>query len=112
MAKVFDLVDTRCMCGEGIDGETSVGAKSLIIRFRCTQAAKTRFGQPVAGLRACGTGFFQFVAEGHEFIDLGDDAMLFGEGWDRDSYPIHFVLREATASRAGLFIDDEGLEVG
>ena len=24
---------------------------------------------------------FQPVAEGHQFIDFGDDTMLFGEGW-------------------------------
>ncbi len=25
---------------------------------------------------------FQLVAEGHQLIHLGDDAMLFGEGWE------------------------------
>ncbi len=27
---------------------------------------------------------FQPVAEGHQFIDFGDDAVLFGEGWERN----------------------------
>ena len=27
---------------------------------------------------------FQPVAEGHQFIDFGDDAVLFFEGWERD----------------------------
>ena len=27
-----------------------------------------------------GLASFQFVAEGHEFVDFGDDAVLFGEG--------------------------------
>ena len=27
---------------------------------------------------------FKPVAQGHEFIDFGDDAILFGERWDRN----------------------------
>jgi hypothetical protein len=30
---------------------------------------------------------FYLVAEGHEFIHFGDDAVLFGEGWEGKRYP-------------------------
>ena len=32
---------------------------------------------------AVGLLLFQLVAQGHQFIDFGDDAVLFGKGWDR-----------------------------
>ena len=37
-------------------------------------------------MRRVGVRLFrpQPVAEGHQFIDFGDDAVLFGEGWERD----------------------------
>ena len=31
----------------------------------------------------------QPVAERHQLFDLGDDAMLFGEGWDGDQRTAH-----------------------
>ena len=27
---------------------------------------------------------FELVAKGHQLIDFGDDAVLFGEGWERE----------------------------
>ena len=45
------------------------------------QALQGRGGQAVAAKFAflqCG---FELVAQGHQFIDFGDDAVLFGEGW-------------------------------
>ena len=40
------------------------------------------FEQAAACVVAGGEAFFQPVAERHQFIDLGDDAVLFGEGWE------------------------------
>ena len=37
--------------------------------------------EAVAGLVANGEARFQAVAQGHQFFDLGDDTVLFGEGW-------------------------------
>ena len=37
-----------------------------------------------AGIVAGGEACFQLVAEGHQFIDFGDDTVLFGEG--RETY--------------------------
>ena len=28
---------------------------------------------------------FEAVAEGHQLVDLGDDAVLLGEGWEGDA---------------------------
>ncbi|MNR15240.1 hypothetical protein D3C85_1317620 [compost metagenome] len=43
------------------------------------QAVEQRLHQP--GVGACGVGLagFQTVAQGHQFVDFGDDAVLFGE---------------------------------
>ena len=38
-----------------------------------------RLYQPSLRFITRGKVRFQFVAEGHQFIDLGDDAVLFGE---------------------------------
>ena len=38
------------------------------------------FERGAAGVGGVGEAGFQFVAEGHEFIDFGDDALLLGEG--------------------------------
>ena len=46
---------------------------------------------------------FQAVAEGHQFIDFGDDAVLFGEWWDRNGHlskrlPINVWLSGTTSA--------------
>ena len=35
---------------------------------------------------------FQPVAQGHQFIDFGDDALLFREGWEGDSQETNVVV--------------------
>ena len=37
----------------------------------------------VGGSRG-GEPLFESVEQAHQLLDAGDDAMLFGEGWDRD----------------------------
>ena len=45
--------------------------------------------QPTADFAASGEGGLQPVAYRHQFIDLGDDAVLLGEGWERDWISSH-----------------------
>ena len=42
--------------------------------------------ETVAALLAVLFRCFHLVAQRHQFIDLGDDAVLFGEGWKRERY--------------------------
>jgi hypothetical protein len=42
------------------------------------------FEQAVFFALRCAEPCFQPVAECHGFIHLGDDSVLFGEGWERD----------------------------
>lgn len=39
---------------------------------------------------------FQTVAQSHQFIHFGDDAMLFGEGWERGRNAVHLRLRRTS----------------
>ena len=41
-----------------------------------------RIEQTAPGFLAGGEALFQPIAQRHQFIALGDDAALFGEGWD------------------------------
>ena len=45
---------------------------------------------------------FEGVAESHEFVDFGDDAVLFGEGGDRDGYEVQFCLIDFWHSYTGV----------
>ena len=46
--------------------------------------------------------FFQAIAEGHEFIDFGDDTVLFGEGRKRDRirFDVSFYRPEGPAQHS------------
>ena len=46
------------------------------------EAGEARRRQPVARRLPLGPRRLQPVAQGHQFIDLGDDAVLFGERWE------------------------------
>ena len=46
------------------------------------QSAGQRLPQPQATLLGLAELLFQLIAEGHQFVDLGDDAVLFGERWE------------------------------
>jgi len=41
-----------------------------------------RLQQPPALLIGLAELLLQLVAEGHQFVHIGDDAVLFGEGWE------------------------------
>lgn len=53
-----------------------------------------RFGQRGLTLTGDGEVRFQAVAEGHEFVDFGDDAVLLGCRADRDRRHPKFFLRD------------------
>lgn len=53
----------------------------LIVHQRLRQH---RLQQPPALLIGLAELLLQLVAEGHQFIHLGDDAVLFGEGWNQN----------------------------
>src|SRR5690606_15487521 len=50
--------------------------------------------QAAAGGGGGGEACLQPVAERHQRIDLGDDAVLFGEGWKGDGYRAELSLRD------------------
>jgi hypothetical protein len=61
----------------------------------CGQSAaqrlrQQRLQQPPALLIGLVELLLQLVAEGHQFIHLGDDAVLFGEGWEGDGSLFRF----------------------
>ena len=51
-----------------------------------------RLKQPPPRFVSRGEARFQPVAQGHQFIDFGDDAVLLGEGWEGNRNAIHFCL--------------------
>ena len=50
----------------------------------CVEAGQARRRQPIPRRLPLSPRRLQPVAEGHQFIDFGDDAVLFGEGWNRN----------------------------
>ena len=72
---------------------------------------KEGFEKAGAGVVCSVETSLQTVAERHEFVNPGNDAILLSEGWNGDSYPIHFFLWKATTPCAGLLAEDERLEV-
>jgi hypothetical protein len=52
------------------------------------------------------------LPQGHQFIDLGDDAVLLGEGREGDRNLVHSVFWQAAATCASLLTEDKCLEIG
>ncbi len=48
----------------------------------CQRFVQQRVKQTAAGVVAGGEARLQPVAKRHQFINLGDDAVLLGEGWE------------------------------
>ena len=68
--------------GEVFEGEGSVVPKYYRVEIGRVEAGETRRRQPVARRLPRRPCYLQPVAERHQFIDLGDDAVLLGEGWE------------------------------
>ncbi len=74
-----------CFGGEqGVEvvGDARPGFAEFLLRFDAGERAEQGFDQGLVGFDAVGLLLFQLVAQGHEFIDFGDDAVLFGERWE------------------------------
>lgn len=95
-----------------VKDEPSVLAEGLGLLGRLIQPLQAGRQQTLAALLALGLRGFQLIAQRHEFIDFGNDAVLFGEGWECNWNPIHTILWKSTTSSSSLFIKNKGLEIG
>ena len=79
---VHDLVRAGGESRQRVMREAAIFAEGdRIGRF---EAGEARLREPISRnfpLGACG---LQPIAQRHQLIDLGDDATLFGEGWERN----------------------------
>lgn len=62
-----------------VKDEPSVLAEGLGLLGRLIQPLQAGGQQTLAALLALGLSGFQLIAQCHEFIDFGNDAVLFGE---------------------------------
>ena len=82
LAEGFDLVGAGGERGEVVEGEGGVILKCRRVGVGRVEAGEARCRHPVARRLSFHSRRLQAVAECHEFIDLGDDTVLFGEGWE------------------------------
>ena len=59
-----------------------LSSSGLWFSVRCECVVEDDFKQAAACVVASRDAFFQTVPQRHQFIDLGHDAVLFGEGWE------------------------------
>ena len=111
LAEGLDLVAAGGEWGEVVEGEGGMVTESGRIRIGCVEPCETRRGQPVPRRFPVGPRRRQLVAERLQFIDLGDDTVLFGKGWEGNRHPIHFVFRKSTAAYPRLLINYESLKI-
>ena len=78
----LDLVEAGGERSEIFEGEGGVDPECRRIRIGRVEADETRRRQPVPRCFPLRSRRLQLIAERHQFIDLGDDAVLFGEGWE------------------------------
>ena len=78
--RCLDLVGARGEGRQRVEGEAGVGLEGFGIGR--VEAGEARRRQPVAHRLAACPRRLQPVAQRHQFIDLGDDAALLGEGWE------------------------------
>jgi hypothetical protein len=92
--------------GDGPANASMIARESVILPLQLVLGWRQRLGeQRVEQATADGGGggecHLQPAAEHHQRIDLGDDAMLFGMGWECDPEAVHLrlilVVEEARA---------------
>ena len=66
--------------GEGLQGKAGVGLEGIRVGFGGGQAGEAGGSQPIPYRLAPRAGLFQLITQRHEFIDLGHDPLLLGEG--------------------------------
>ena len=74
--------------GEVVECEGGVILKCRRVGVGRVEAGEARCRHPVARCLSFHSRRLQAVAEGHEFIDLGDDAVLFGKGGQGKVYEV------------------------
>ena len=97
-----DLVGARGERRQRVEDEAGVGLEGFGIGR--VEAGEARRRQPVAHRLAACPRRLQPVAQGHQFIDLGDDAVLLGEGWEgkRNSATLPILYALSRRSRPVL----------
>jgi hypothetical protein len=69
------------------------GFRLTLDRRRRERFGKQGIEQTTADGVALREAGVELVAEGHQFVDFGDDTVLFGERRNCDGYSIHSILR-------------------
>ena len=85
-----------------VEVETGMVAEGFrCVGFFCiggrVQAVQAGRHQPVAALLALGFRRLQLVAQRHQFVHLGDDTVLLGEGWEANNYWVNFLTQTLPA---------------
>src|ERR1700738_4027180 len=97
----------------------SASCRLLQVFFNWLQCfGQKRIEQPMADVLTGGEAGLQPVAQRHQFIDLGDDAALFGKGWERNKnlrqdFEVDVLLRGCWCKlqKVSLCVSQEILEV-
>jgi hypothetical protein len=76
----------------GIIGANSFNVVEYAVYGRRQGLVEEGFEEVVAGGVGGGEAGLQAVEEGHQGVDLGDDAVLFGEGWEDHRDAVHLGL--------------------
>ena len=79
---LFELVDALFGGEQGIEvvGHALPGFGKFLLIGGIGEGDEKGFHQGLVGEVAVGLLLFQLVTEGYQFIDFGDDSVLFGEG--------------------------------
>lgn len=79
---MFELVDAGFGGEQGVEvaGDARPRFAEFLLRPDAGKRAEQGFDQGLVGFDAVSLLMLQLVAQGHEFIDFGDDAVLFREG--------------------------------
>ena len=83
LAKLLDVLRARGEAREVAEVEAGVLAEFVGIRA-VVQAMQGRRRQPIPPALPLRLRRLQPITQRHQFIHLGDDAVLFGEGWERN----------------------------
>ena len=101
---MFELVDALFGGEQGVEvvGDALPGFGKFPLIGGIGEGGEEGFHQGLVGLVAVGLLLLQPVAEGHQFIDFGDDAVLFSEGGERnrggDASPPNAISKSGSAN--------------
>src|SRR5262249_16160803 len=104
-----DLIGACSERTQDIEREARVALKRFGIG--CVNAVEGRPREPVASRLPLGPRRLQPFAHRHQLVDLGDDAVLFGERRKCDRNTIHSIFRKSSPPSASLLSEDEPLKV-